>query len=478
FIKALTFLFYNISNPKSNREIHPSFIDEVSFYHSSVANFDWGDFATTLHRGGEDNNISFKWETRGVEFQLSFGASIDEIRMNPSLLATLPIKNLYVAYYNRGVVFENRYSDNGWTMVAHVEIELLKSWLDETCSWLNARIDKVNDRTKIIDDQSLEWKYLDSWDRTRNRRFNERITTQLSDYNEALTALESSSDEVIEFAYTTDVSQPLQIALRDYCDFCCKIITEDVTRTFSESTNFAYIEAHNAPHTHAIPANDKNSFLARTVNEFYSQVPYVPENYDLYAWVNNWMIKFNIGDFFEINTHFGGEILTVGIGKNPELAEHIHGSMPMMPLASLGTGSIQLFVLLLKIATIIKRIGKDGFVTIIIEEPEQNLHPKLQSILAELFLDVHQKAARRVRFIVETHSEYIIRQTQVIVSGLKLSQDKLEKGNPFKVYYFPEKGLPYDMGYKSNGYFEEAFGEGFFDEAGNKYIELSCNNRR
>ncbi|MDE6794422.1 MAG: ATP-binding protein, partial [Muribaculaceae bacterium] len=351
FIKALTFLFYNLANQQKTRNIHPSFIDEVSFYQSSVANFDWGDFATTLHRGGDDNTISFNWETRGVEFQISFGASKDEIRQNPSLLATLPIKNLYLEYPKRGIVFDNRYSDNAWTMVAHVDIEQLKTWLEETSSWLNSRIDRVNDRTKIMDDQSLEWKYLDSWDRTRNRRLNERITSQLSDYNEALMSLNSSSDEVIEFAYATDVTQPLDIALRDYCNFCCKIITEDVTRTFSESTNFAYIEAHNAPHTHAIPANDKNSFLARTVNEFYSDVPFVPKYYYLYTWVNDWMKKFEIGDFFQIDTHFGGEILTVGIGKNSEKVEYTHGNKPLMPLASLGTGSIQLFVLLLKIAT-------------------------------------------------------------------------------------------------------------------------------
>ena len=107
---------------------------------------------------------------------------------------------------------------------------------------------------------------------------------------------------------------------------------------------------------------------------------------------------------------------------------------------------------------------------IIIEEPEQNLHPRLQSKLADLFADVAKDES--YKFLVETHSEYLIRRSQVLVAQKNLAEEDLEAQNPFKVYYFPADGLPYDMGFQSNGKFIESFGSGFFDEADNAAIEL------
>ena len=78
--------------------------------------------------------------------------------------------------------------------------------------------------------------------------------------------------------------------------------------------------------------------------------------------------------------------------------------------------------------------------------------------------------------IVETHSEYMIRRSQVIVAQIAAQkgyiQDELDQNNPFKVLYFPEDGKPYDMHYKVNGDFEHLFGEGFFDAAALNRIEL------
>ena len=79
---------------------------------------------------------------------------------------------------------------------------------------------------------------------------------------------------------------------------------------------------------------------------------------------------------------------------------------------------------------------------------------------------------------METHSEYLIRRSQVYVAKKNLSEEELEKPNPFKVYFFPENGTPYDMKYTNNGHFEEAFGEGFFDEAGKWTRELTRNKSK
>ena len=134
-------------------------------------------------------------------------------------------------------------------------------------------------------------------------------------------------------------------------------------------------------------------------------------------------------------------------------------------LCEMGSGTLRLMEIFLFIAC-----SKSNF--LFIEEPEQNLHPKYQSLLADLFALVDKQ------IVVETHSEYLVRRTQVLVSKMNYSEDEINTKNPFKVYYFPEDGVPYDMSYLPSGQFEEAFGEGFFDEAGKWTRELIRNRRK
>lgn len=131
-------------------------------------------------------------------------------------------------------------------------------------------------------------------------------------------------------------------------------------------------------------------------------------------------------------------------------------------LAEAGTGSIKLFELFLNILT-----AKSSYSSLYIEEPEQNLHPKLQSRLADLFNEFEQ------RYIIETHSEYLIRRTQVLVAQSGFTEDDIESKCPFKVYYFPEDSVPYDMKYLPSGRFQNKFGRGFFDEAAGSALEIS-----
>jgi predicted ATPase len=105
-----------------------------------------------------------------------------------------------------------------------------------------------------------------------------------------------------------------------------------------------------------------------------------------------------------------------------------------------------------------------------IEEPEANLHPALQSRLAELFYDAFSNYD--IRFIIETHSEYILRKSQLLV------KEHYSKANPeevpFYVYYFEkEEGKkPYRMNYRQDGVFQENFGPGFFDIASQQALAL------
>lgn len=61
--------------------------------------------------------------------------------------------------------------------------------------------------------------------------------------------------------------------------------------------------------------------------------------------------------------------------------------------------------------------------TIILEEPEIHLHPLAQSVLAELF--VATSRARRIQFIVETHSEHLFRRMQTLIARGETSAEQV-----------------------------------------------------
>ena len=174
-------------------------------------------------------------------------------------------------------------------------------------------------------------------------------------------------------------------------------------------------------------------------------------------------------DLFEIGTdlrfrHLCNEVYTMEVKTKDN-----HWS----PLTSMGMGSVHLVTLLLTIANFCMSIGKLTKQVLIIEEPEINLHPNRQSLLADLLLDIFNTFG--IQIIVETHSEYLVRRTQVIVAK------SIDKGDYYlhevnqliKTYYFQEKGNPYSMQFQETGHFAMRFGKGFFDEAGKSYNDLA-----
>lgn len=223
-----------------------------------------------------------------------------------------------------------------------------------------------------------------------------------------------------------------------------------------------YIYAHSASQQVLFNIKDTNDFLTKTIHEFYMER--ISEGDMEYEFIKKWMMEFEIGMTFKISDPIAGEAYQIEI---------IDEDGDSVQLADKGMGSIQLMILLLRISTLIRRHNGTP-VTILIEEPEQNLHPALQSKLADLLLEINQ--LYKLQLIVETHSEYLVRRSQVIVATKFGSKDELSK-NPFRTYYMPPKGIPYSMGYNEKGRFEENFGEGFFDEAGKSNVILMKKER-
>lgn len=240
-------------------------------------------------------------------------------------------------------------------------------------------------------------------------------------------------------------------------------------RRFFGNIKIEYLYAHAVTQTVIYSAKDTNDYLSRTIHEFASQ----KDNRYKRAFIKKWMAEFGIGKNYHIQS----------VGGEAHIVHVINFDGKEVNLADKGMGSIQLMVLLFRLAILLpyrssnkkNEVESLSFSTAIIEEPEQNLHPMLQSKLADLFYELNKQYG--LRFIIETHSEYLVRRSQVIVGDNFDTEEKL-KNNPFKVYYFPSEGDPYDMVYTTSGLFEKKFGDGFINEAGKLHMALLKNAKK
>ena len=249
-----------------------------------------------------------------------------------------------------------------------------------------------------------------------------------------------------------------------YHDYSLDFLEDVFTRTRDDLTHFInqvqveYIEAHSVTHSIVYNGSDKNDYMAQTILHYLNEN--IRENDSEKEFIENWMMKFDIGEDFEIES-IGGECYKLGIIEDVDHPENI------TPLLDKGVGSNQIMILLLQLATIMhKNRGASVPPMVIIEEPEQNLHPKLQSCLADLFREVYlypQKEnpqSRGISFIIETHSEYLVRKSQVLVAK-RISSE----ANPFAVFYMEKGKEPRQIRYQNDGVFYDDFGDGFYDEA-------------
>lgn len=227
-----------------------------------------------------------------------------------------------------------------------------------------------------------------------------------------------------------------------------------------------YLGSYSARQSALFQINDKGNAVAQAIHNLYQQRIKKGEKTRLF--IEKWMKAFDVGNDFEIIPH-AGEAYEFKIlsDKAP-----VH-------LADKGTGSIQAMLFILRIASELRGLepsktsaAKEDpmYPIFLIEEPELNLHPALQSKITDMLLEVYQEYG--VRFIIETHSEYMIRRSQVLVSEKEFEVAPNE--NPFCVYYFPKDlaHIPYRLNYLPDGTFDKNFGEGFFDEASASTLRL------
>lgn len=212
-------------------------------------------------------------------------------------------------------------------------------------------------------------------------------------------------------------------------------------------------------------------------------------------WIGTGEIKDKNGDIKNKGFNIGKELSVVrdeSIGLTKIYLINFDGTRTA--LIDLGYGISQLLPIILKIATLAFLYQRnheynfnhsEGYYekeaiyfvpsTLLIEEPEANLHPSLQSKMAELFIDASSRF--NIQFLIETHSEYLIYKFQEYIGN------KLVSPSEVKMYYFNQ---PHDVKaglqqkyiskvqIEKDGSidYEQYFGQGFFDEQNNLKLSL------
>jgi len=237
---------------------------------------------------------------------------------------------------------------------------------------------------------------------------------------------------------------------RTFADDRQKKITKIAARYDSE-LNIFHLPAHREGLL-------QDSFFKREDNDLASQLVVINTdgsfNYNLVKWINLWMKAFELGIELHVDpleTSSGRQLFDFYFKEIK--TERIQG------LQNVGYGISQ-------VLPIIMAQFQQG--KILVEQPESQLHPAVQSRLAALFAHMIKDSDRQV--IVETHSEYLIRKLQVLVAKGTLSPDQIA------INYIDrdESGISrvkkLRMG--SGGAFLDPWPSGFFDESTDLAIEF------
>ena len=263
-----------------------------------------------------------------------------------------------------------------------------------------------------------------------------------------------------------DSEHKKEIAERSKNNFYINVVNECLSPSFI--TNISYIDSSSAAVKRLYSIEDDNKMsvaLSKLVNRQTSES------------VNKWLKKFEIADGIEV----------VGTDEGIGIMVYLIKGNEKCLLADEGYGITQLVSLFLQIGSAIYENARGHSYMdpetfeeiydtyhlhsfIAIEEPEVHLHPKYQSLLADMFVEAYQKY--NIHFIIETHSEYLIRKLQVLVAD---KENELTP-NDVSLNYVDkdENGISTNrkIYIREDGSLDGTFGKGLYDEADSLAMEL------
>jgi energy-coupling factor transporter ATP-binding protein EcfA2 len=259
---------------------------------------------------------------------------------------------------------------------------------------------------------------------------------------------------------------------KDFEQICLAIIfNEIIGNSFQILTNIDIIPAFKGNGTRYFQAGESiQSYLTKAAINLIETKNFNKDQYEknidfIKKWIGN--EKFDIAKDIEI----------VNIGnRNIYTIELIDSKNRIINITDMGFGVSQLISVLLSVSFYSpeKYQNKDKPI-FYLEEPESNLHPNWQSLLMELITEINQKFG--IRFIIETHSEYMIRKLQFLMAD---KTKDLETDSALIYYFNSDKNVDESKGepkikkikIDKNGGLSDNFGPGFYDEAINLEFDL------
>lgn len=285
-----------------------------------------------------------------------------------------------------------------------------------------------------------------------------------------------------EFDYFLDIDNILTRAISDILK---NILSGDLIYSRTEGVSVKRLYALEDVSDFAELLKDyfnKSWQMSKAKANVYGPLP--TKEYQPGTFLNKWVKELGLAHHVEIIP------VADGLGASIRMYSSENDNEGML-LADMGYGSTQLFMTILKIEnailesvkkhnlnpityeglwdTIIDYLNeKDTYlfnnpITVALEEPENHLHPSLQSKLADMLVDAHK--SYEVQFLVETHSEYLIRKLQLLIAREAIENDRVS------ILYVNGKNRPSYMplvksiSVDKDGNLEDVFGPGFFDES-------------
>ena len=311
-----------------------------------------------------------------------------------------------------------------------------------------------------------------------------QIMFALNKINYVLTGDKNSyiTDGISDINYFIDVPDILSLAIQDILK---NIIPGDLIYSRTEGVSVKRLYAL-----------DDVSDFAELLKDYFNKSSQISNKNGIFDNSYEPIREYQPGTFLkkwvkELGLAHHVEIIPVadGLGASIRMYSSENDNEGML-LADMGYGSTQLFMTILKIENaildsvkmynknrcsiqgfgdkIVKLIGIVSYlfnnpITVSLEEPENHLHPSLQSKLADMLVDAHK--SYEVQFLVETHSEYLIRKLQLLIARETIENDSVS------ILYVNGKNRPSYMplvksiSVDKDGNLEDVFGPGFFDES-------------
>jgi len=225
---------------------------------------------------------------------------------------------------------------------------------------------------------------------------------------------------------------------------------------------------------------EDNTFLAKSLRGYIEAVTWKIDAYPeirgrLDSYVNLWLQEFGIGEKLKLNPSeaaFENEVVALYVLDINDKPTNV---------ANMGTGVAQVISLILAPFQFLEIDNQriSGASIIYLEEPESNLHPDWQSKLVSLIVYINKEFG--TSFVIETHSEYMIRKLQYLTAS---KDSKLGKDDSV-IYYLNTPNAILENGDKKvkkinideMGNLSADFGKGFYDEAINLKFDLLRLNK-